>query len=130
MSAAIVDSTSSLIHVYRNVPREDYAGLMKYAKCIVGNSSSGLLEAPTFELPAVNIGRRQEGRYQGENVINCDHDLDEIKSSIEYALSEEFRKKIRGMKNPYGDGKSSERIVNILKSIAIDEKLLMKKITF
>jgi UDP-hydrolysing UDP-N-acetyl-D-glucosamine 2-epimerase len=130
VNAAIVDNTSSLTDVYRNVPREDYAGLMKYAKCIVGNSSSGLLEAPTFELPAVNIGRRQEGRYQGENVINCDHDLDEIKSSIEYALSEEFRKKIRGMKNPYGDGKSSERIVNILKNIAIDEKLLMKKITF
>jgi UDP-hydrolysing UDP-N-acetyl-D-glucosamine 2-epimerase len=130
VNAAIIDNMNSLLHVYRNVPREDYAGLMQYAKCIVGNSSSGLLEAPTFELPAVNIGRRQEGRYQGANVINCDHDIDQIIFSIKQAVSDEFKLKIRGMKNPYGDGKSSERIVGILKTIPIDEKLLMKKITF
>jgi UDP-hydrolysing UDP-N-acetyl-D-glucosamine 2-epimerase len=130
VNAAIIDNMNSLMHVYRNVPREDYAGLMQYAKCIVGNSSSGLLEAPTFELPAVNIGRRQEGRYQGANVINCDHDIDQIIFSIKQAVSDEFKLKIRGMKNPYGDGRSSERIVSILKTISIDEKLLMKKITF
>lgn len=130
VNAAILDNVNSKMHVYRNVPREDYAGLMQHAKCIVGNSSSGLLEAPTFELPAVNIGRRQEGRYQGVNVINCEHDIDQIISSIKRAVSDEFRAKIRGMKNPYGDGRSSERIVNILKTIPIDEKLLMKKITF
>jgi GDP/UDP-N,N'-diacetylbacillosamine 2-epimerase (hydrolysing) len=130
VNAAIIDSANTLMHIYRNVPREDYAGLMKYAKCIVGNSSSGLLEAPTFELPAVNIGRRQEGRYQGANVINCEHDMEHIISAIKQAISCEFKSKIRGMKNPYGDGRSSERIVNILKAIPIDEKLLMKKITF
>lgn len=130
VNSAIFDNMNSLMHVYRNVPREDYAGLMQHAKCIVGNSSSGLLEAPTFELPAVNIGRRQEGRYQGENVINCDHDIDQIIFSIKQAVSDEFKLKIRGMKNPYGDGRSSERIVSILKTISVDEKLLMKKITF
>jgi UDP-hydrolysing UDP-N-acetyl-D-glucosamine 2-epimerase len=130
VNAAIMDNMSSRMHVYRNVPREDYAGLMQHAKCIIGNSSSGLLEAPTFELPAVNIGRRQEGRFQGINVINCAHEGDEIKKSIMEALSDNFKFKIRGMKNPYGDGKSSERIVNILQRIPLDENLLMKKITF
>lgn len=130
VNAAIMDSVSSRMHVYRNVPREDYAGFMQNAKCIIGNSSSGLLEAPTFELPAVNIGRRQEGRFQGVNVINCDHHIDEIKNSIKYAISDEFKMKIQGMKNPYGDGKSSQRIIDVLKSIPIDENLLLKKITF
>jgi GDP/UDP-N,N'-diacetylbacillosamine 2-epimerase (hydrolysing) len=130
VNAAIMDNSSSLMHVYRNVSREDFAGLMKHARCIVGNSSSGLLEAPTFELPAVNIGRRQEGRFQGINVINCDHDIEEITSSINYALSENFKSKIRGMENPYGDGKSSRRIIKVLKEIPIDEKLLMKKMAF
>lgn len=130
VNAAIMDNISSRMHVYRNVPREDYAGLMQHAKCIIGNSSSGLLEAPTFELPAVNIGRRQEGRFQGVNVINCEHNVDDIKSSIKHAISDQFKLKIQGMKNPYGDGKSSQRIINVLKSIPIDENLLLKKITF
>ncbi len=130
VNAAILDNTTSRMHIYRNVPREDYAGLMKYAKCIVGNSSSGLLEAPTFSLPAVNIGRRQDGRFQGMNIINCDHDLDQIIESIKKALTPEFKTKIDNMRNPYGDGNSSIRIIDVLKTILIDEKLLIKKLTF
>ena len=130
VNAAIEDNSSHLISIYRNVPREDYAGLMKYARCIVGNSSSGLLEAPTFELPAVNIGRRQEGRVQGANVINSSHNIGEIQAAIQIAITNEFKNSISGMKNPYGDGKSSERIVDILSSIELDEKLLIKKIAY
>lgn len=130
VNSAIDDNSSSNVHVYRNVPREDYAGLMKHAECIVGNSSSGLLEAPSFGLPAVNIGRRQEGRMQGANVINCNHDEDEIKLAIEIARSAAFKSKIRGMLNPYGDGKSSQRIVSILKDIIIDDNLLNKRLAY
>lgn len=130
VNAAILDNGNTRMHVYRNVPREDYAGLMRNAKCLVGNSSSGLLEAPTFELPAINIGKRQEGRYQGKNVINCSHNIEEIKEAIIGACSQNFRLSLKGMKNPYGDGKSSGRIVNILNSIEINEELLNKKITF
>jgi UDP-hydrolysing UDP-N-acetyl-D-glucosamine 2-epimerase len=130
VNSAIEDNMHKLVHLYRNIPREDYAGLMKNALCIVGNSSSGLLEAPTFELPSVNIGRRQVGRVQGINVINCEHDEIQIINSINSAIDIDFKKSLRGMKNPYGDGKSSLRIINILKSITIDENLLMKKITF
>jgi UDP-hydrolysing UDP-N-acetyl-D-glucosamine 2-epimerase len=118
------------IHVERNLKREDYAGLMNVADVIVGNSSSALLEAPSFELPAVNIGRRQAGRYQGINVINVDHDTEQIESAINNALSEEFKQKIKGMKNPYGDGNASGKIVDILKSVDINQRLLNKKLTY
>jgi len=130
VQTAIEEYSSPSISVYRNVKREDYAALLSMASVIIGNSSSGLLEAPTFQLPCVNIGRRQIGRYQGENVINCGHDVDEIISCINIGMSENFKSKIKGMKNPYGDGKSSKRIVKILKEIDIDDELLTKAITY
>jgi GDP/UDP-N,N'-diacetylbacillosamine 2-epimerase (hydrolysing) len=128
---AIRETRSVNVRVERNVSREIYAGLLNIAAVIVGNSSSGLLEAPSFKLPAVNIGRRQEGRFQGKNVLNVrDHKKDKIRATIEKALTKEFRESLNDMQNPYGDGHSSERIVDILKSIIIDEKLLYKNITY
>ena len=119
------------IKVERNVSREMYAGLMNTVDVIVGNSSSGILEAPSFGLPAVNIGRRQEGRFQGKNVINVkEHEQVAIVSAIQKALSPEFRAFLKNMENPYGDGHSSKRIVDILENVKIDEKLLFKKITY
>ena len=115
--------------VYRNLSRDKFIGLMKVASVMIGNSSSGLLEAPSFQLPAVNIGRRQAGRVQGENIINCEHDTDKIIKAINKALSPSFVDGLRQIKNPYGDGNSSERILQILKSIRIDEKLLVKSLT-
>lgn len=118
------------IHVERNLKREDYAGLMNVADVLVGNSSSAILEAPSFELPAVNIGRRQLGRYQGINVINVDHNSEQIEAAIIKAMSTEFKEKLRGMENPYGDGKASVKIVGILKNMKIDQCLLNKKLTY
>ena len=119
------------VHMVPNMPREDYAGLLSTADIIIGNSSSGIIEAPTFELPAVNIGRREDGRVQGANVINVpEYKAPEIKKAITEALKPEFRKKLKGMKNPYGDGQSSKRIVDILGSLPIDDKLLIKQITY
>lgn len=127
----IQQERSTHIKVERNVSREMYAGLMSTANVIVGNSSSGILEAPSFGLPAVNIGRRQEGRFQGKNVINVkEHKEEVIISAIERALSHEFRASLKNMENPYGDGHSSERIVDILENVKIDEKLLFKQITY
>ncbi len=119
------------IKVERNVPRKIYLGIMDAASVIVGNSSSGILEAPSFKLPAVNIGRRQKGRYQGSNVINVEkHDKELIKNAIQKALSKDFNKKLSETNNPYGDGKSSERIVEVLETIPINEKLLYKNLTY
>jgi GDP/UDP-N,N'-diacetylbacillosamine 2-epimerase (hydrolysing) len=117
--------------IFSNVKRKDYLGLLYYCKAIIGNSSSGILEAPTFNTPAVNIGRRQYGREQGINVINCDFNEKEIYSSIEKATSDDFKNYlIKNCTNPYGDGKSSKKIIELLENIDIDEQLIIKDITY
>jgi len=104
-----------------------YLSMLKNAKVMVGNSSSGLIEAPSFGLPVVNIGSRQGGRIRANNVIDVGYSKEEIVSGIQKALSKKFRESLKGMKNPYGEGKASEQIVNSLKEVSIDQKLLMKK---
>jgi UDP-N-acetylglucosamine 2-epimerase len=100
---------------------------MHYAAAMVGNSSSGIIEAPSFCLPVVNIGRRQEGRIRARNVIDVGYSRGEIIEGIRRALSREFRESLQGLENPYGDGYAGERIANVLSSIPLDEKLLRKK---
>lgn len=105
-----------------------YLSLLKYATVIVGNSSSGLTEAPSFELPVVNIGDRQRGRIRGQNVI----DVTECKrkpiiNSIRKALSPDFKNSLKGMENPYGKENVSGKIVKVLKEIQLDESLVKKK---
>lgn len=118
------------IRLYRNLPRADYLGLMRRASIIVGNSSSGILEAPSFRLPCVNIGRRQLGRPQACNVINVHHDASEIAAAMRRAMSDEFQKMANECSNPYGDGRSAARIVHVLKTIEIDSRLLNKEMAY
>ncbi|MDD2972498.1 MAG: UDP-N-acetylglucosamine 2-epimerase [Lachnospiraceae bacterium] len=118
-------------YMYANLKREDYLGLLKSAKCIVGNSSSGLLEAPTFKVPAVNIGRRQNMRFRGINVIDVPFELNKVIASIEKAMSDEFRAYLDAeCVNPYGDGHSSEKILELLMNTPIDKQLIVKKLTY
>lgn len=114
---------------YKNLPSETFLSLMNITNVIVGNSSSGIREAPSFKLPAVNIGTRQQGREQANNVISVDYDEKEIYSAIKKVLyDKEFKEKLKDCKNPYGDGKASERIVDILAKIKIKPEMLQKKI--
>jgi len=116
--------------IYKNIPREDYAGLLNTVDVLVGNSSSGILEAPTFKLPAVNIGNRQKGRMRGINVIDVDYNKQQIEKAIKSAMSASFKKKMNKCINPYGDGDSAKRIVAVLKSAKINSKLLIKQLTY
>lgn len=118
------------MHISDNVSRADYAGLMNTVDVLVGNSSSGILEAPTFKLAAVNIGNREIGRIQGINVINVGYNKEEIKYGIQKALSPSFKKRLRHCVNPYGDGRSSARIVDVLERAVINDTLLIKKLTY
>lgn len=128
---AITDYCEGEYYMYANLKREDYLGLLKNANCIVGNSSSGLLEAPTFKVPAVNIGRRQNMRFRGINVIDVPFNEDEVIAAIEKAMSKEFHDYMeKECVNPYGDGHSSERILDLLMNTKIDQKLLIKKLTY
>lgn len=119
------------IFIFDNLNREKYLYLLKNASCIVGNSSSGIIEAPTFKVPCVNIGRRQNKRLFASNVIDVSsHDKNKIIRAIKQSLSRTFRKKLKNLKNPYGDGKSSQKIVDILMKTKIDKDLLYKEITY
>jgi len=119
------------IRVFRSLPRDKYLALMSAASVMVGNSSSGLIEAPSFRLPAVNIGIRQEGRDRAENVIDVGHDKEKIKAAIRKALNDKkFLNRVKNCLNPYGDGKASERIVAILRNTEITSDLLRKRITY
>jgi UDP-hydrolysing UDP-N-acetyl-D-glucosamine 2-epimerase len=115
------------VRLLKNAGSQLYMDMMTWAAAMVGNSSSGIVEAPSFELPVVNIGTRQAGAVRGGNVIDCGYDAAEITVALERALSAGFRASLKGLKNPYGDGRAAERIVETLASIAIDDRLLRKK---
>ena len=121
----------NFIHTYRNINFEDYLNLLKYADVMIGNSSSGIMEAPSYKLPVINLGIRQNGREQSTNILNIDHDKKLIKEALEKALyDEKFREMVSNCVNPYGDGKTGERIADILASIEINDKLTQKQISY
>jgi len=131
INTTIHEKANSNFYKFANLTREDYLGFLKYCKVIIGNSSSGLLEAPTLNTPAVNIGRRQDGRVQGINVINCSHNKDEIINAINKAIDPKFKEHLnQKCKNPYGDGNSSEKIIKILTECEINNKLVVKSLTY
>jgi GDP/UDP-N,N'-diacetylbacillosamine 2-epimerase (hydrolysing) len=118
-------------YAFANLPREDYLGLLRLATCMVGNSSSGLLEAPSFKVPAVNLGRRQHQRLQGPNVINAPFEKNAIIAAIRLGLSTEFKRRLaQSCQNPYGDGRSAKRILNLLLRGDVTEKTLVKSLTY
>jgi GDP/UDP-N,N'-diacetylbacillosamine 2-epimerase (hydrolysing) len=122
---------NSSCHAFANLKREDYLGFLKGCKCIIGNSSSGLLEAPTYKIPAVNIGRRQNMRFRGINVIDVPFEKTAITNGIKKACSPDFKKMLdERCVSPYGDGRSSERILEILLTTKVDSKLLIKNLTY
>jgi UDP-hydrolysing UDP-N-acetyl-D-glucosamine 2-epimerase len=104
-----------------------YLSLLHHADVMVGNSSSGLIEAPSFGLPAVNIGSRQDGRLRGDNVLDVPPDCDAIVRAIEAALAPGFREALRGRRNPYGDGRAAARIVRVLREVPLGDRLVRKK---
>jgi UDP-hydrolysing UDP-N-acetyl-D-glucosamine 2-epimerase len=99
---------------YRNVGRTQFISLYKNARFIIGNSSSGILEAASIPIPAINVGLRQRGRLAGVNVIFCDPDRESIRQAIGKALDPGFRSLISDMVNPYGDGRSCERAYELI----------------
>ena len=104
-----------------------YLSALKYAMFVIGNSSSGLIEAPSFHIPTINIGDRQKGRIAGDTIIQCEPEIEAIDKAIHRALSEEFRDKIAGANNPYGDGNTSDKIIEIVKAYVLNNKINIKK---
>jgi len=105
---------------------QGYFSLMAQARALVGNSSSGIIEAASFKVPVVNIGRRQDGRTAPANVIHCGSTSEQISASISLAVSTTFRDSLNGLINPYGSGGTAAQIVNVLRTIPLDNRLLVK----
>ncbi|MDD5145723.1 MAG: UDP-N-acetylglucosamine 2-epimerase [Candidatus Pacebacteria bacterium] len=119
------------IKIYKSIPRKDYLSLMKISSVLIGNSSSGVIEAPSFHLPMVNIGKREIGRERTRNVIDTNYNKEEIKKAIERAIHDKkFKESLKKIKNPYGNGNGGKKIADILAKIKIDKKLLEKKIIY
>ncbi|OPX98273.1 MAG: GDP/UDP-N,N'-diacetylbacillosamine 2-epimerase (hydrolyzing) [Syntrophorhabdus sp. PtaU1.Bin002] len=114
--------------LYENLGQAGFYGVLSHADLMVGNSSSGIWEAPSFSLPVVNIGERQKGRLRADNVIDVPTArMDDIKAAIQRGLSPAFRARLYNMTNPYGDGYATQRIMKILKTVKLDLTLLQKR---
>lgn len=130
---AIIDAIRSFAaqrrdtHLVANLGMRDYFSAMSWSAAMVGNSSSGIIEAASFKLPVVNIGNRQAGRTRAANVIDCAHDREAVATAIRQAIDPAFRASLAGLRNPYGDGRAAERIVSRLMEVELGDKLLVKK---
>lgn len=110
-----------------NLGTRDYFSAMSWSLAMVGNSSSGIIEAASFKLPVVNIGNRQAGRTRAANVIDSESERAAISAAIGRALDPKFRASLAGLRNPYGDGHAAESIVARLQAVKLDASLLAKK---
>lgn len=119
--------THSRAYFIANLGVHRYFSMLKYATAMVGNSSSGIIEAPSFNLPVVNIGTRQQGRARGKNVIDVGYTRVDILRGIEKALSAGFRTQLQGSVNLYGNGDAARIIVNKLSQITLGDSLLYKR---
>lgn len=114
-------------HIVANLGTRGWFSLMKIAAAMVGNSSSGIIEAASFGLPVVNIGNRQRGRLRAANVIDVGYSQSEIAAAIARAVQADFCAGLANIVNPYGDGQAADRIVESLRNAEISDKLLLKR---
>lgn len=116
---------------YFTFPFEKYVNILKHASALVGNSSSGIMEAPFLHVPTVNIGTRQEGRLRSISIIDVDYDKNNIKKAIKKSINDKkFLRQIKKSTSHYGDGKSSKRIIKILETIDLKKIPIQKKLTY
>lgn len=125
---AMIDKINEYdVDAYKNIPHDDFIGLLGLASALIGNSSSGIIESSSFKLPVINIGTRQSGREKAENVIDVNYDSKEILNALNYIKTDEYQSKLNNCKNPYGDGTAGKNICKILNELDITDDLLNKK---
>lgn len=115
------------VYLTASLGMKKYFSALKYATMCIGNSSSGLVEVPSFGIPTVNIGNRQKGREQGNTVFNCEPKAEEIARTMRIAMMPENREKCALCENPYGDGNAVGRIVNQIADYLYNDKLMLQK---
>ena len=129
-SYALIERTKTLAasrphtHIFVNLDPIAYWSLLGQVDALIGNSSSGIMEAASFALPTVNVGLRQQGRERARNLIDAPAETAAILRALHQALDPEFRKTLRGMENPYGDGTAAETIARVLTTVPLDGILI------
>jgi UDP-hydrolysing UDP-N-acetyl-D-glucosamine 2-epimerase len=132
-SRILIDRTKSFIasrghgRIFTNLDTVTYLSLLGQVDTLVGNSSSGIMEAASFSLPTVNVGLRQQGRERAPNILDAAADPNSILDALKNARTPEFRHSLLGMTNPYGDGFASGTIVRVLTTVPLSPELLMKR---
>jgi UDP-N-acetylglucosamine 2-epimerase (non-hydrolysing)/GDP/UDP-N,N'-diacetylbacillosamine 2-epimerase (hydrolysing) len=132
-SRDLIDRTHSFVaerknsHVFVNLDALTYWSLLRQVDVFLGNSSSGIMETPSFALPTVNVGLRQQGRKRARNIIDAAPNAPAILEALRTAQAPAFRDSLHGMTNPYGEGSASEKIVQVLTTIPLSQALLMKR---
>ena len=111
---------------FTSLGQRRYLSALHHVDAVVGNSSSGMIEAPPVPVPTVNLGDRQGGRLRAPSVIDCKEEESSIRDALDQALSSEFRERIQDVSSPYGDGHASPRIKETLKEATLGEEVLKK----
>ena len=117
----------SNLNVYTSLGAKKYISLMKYAEFVLGNSSSGIIEAPALHVPTVNIGDRQKGRLKSDSVINCRTDCKSIVDAIKTAMSDEHKIVCEKVLSPYGTGDAAARIAEKIVETVANGRIDLKK---
>lgn len=112
---------------FMSLGQKKYLSALKYCRIVIGNSSSGIIEAPSFGKPIINIGDRQKGRICADSVINCGYTQQEIQQAMETALTEEFENKARNCRNPYEKENTAANIISVIKDYLLNDKIKLKK---
>ena len=110
--------------IFVNLDATTYWSLLSQVDVMIGNSSSGIMEAASFALPVVNVGIRQQGRERARNIVDVPANAAAITASLERALAPTFRKKLHGMTNPYGNGTAAKTIAHVLTTVSLDNLLI------
>jgi len=122
---------NSKIKQFSTIPFNEFINILKHSSALIGNSSSGIIEAPFLHIPSINIGTRQEGRLHSASVIDVSYNKNQIKKAINKTINDKkFLNKIKKLKSLYGDGHSSDKIVDILEKINLEDIPIQKKINY
>ena len=109
--------------VFKNLGQLNYLSTLQFVDGVIGNSSSGLAEAPTFNIGTINIGNRQKGRLKGKSIIDCEPTKESIQKAIGTLYSNDFQNILPTVENPYGKGNASEKIMKVLQDSALPKDL-------
>jgi UDP-hydrolysing UDP-N-acetyl-D-glucosamine 2-epimerase len=129
-SHALIERTRALAaarpdtHIFVNLDAVTFWSLLGQVDTMIGNSSSGIMEAASFALPVVNVGMRQQGRERARNIVDVPADTAAITTALMRSLTPAFRRKLRGMANPYGNGNAAKTIAGILTTVPLEDLLI------